>query len=430
MDNEDSVEDMPMMTPMMTPKIKALLTLILAALVLVLSGCGGGYACKVTFGSSTCNSSGSGITGGGSGGGSGGGGGGGTTVDASKASSLVYYMNGSNLAAAGLSGTTLGALTSFTAPALPSSADNMTIVNKQFVYVPMGDTTVQAFNITRSTGALTAIASSPFTVSGGGTADGAWADPLGRFLFVGSESTAAIWVFNIDATTGALTEVSGSPFNSPSLVTADIITVDANGKFIYVGQGFDSATAEVDAFAIDQTTGALTEVAGAPFQLGVAQIHASPIGEYLLGVQEIQDNPVGAIDPHIYVFSINPATGVPTAVAGSPFLTSAAPIDFAISPNGQFVYTVGVDATTKLAAPLEGFQMNVTTGALTSLGAPFTTLPKAAMCQFEQTGADLYCADNLLGGTTIFVLGANPSTGALANVASLPATPFAFAVTD
>jgi 6-phosphogluconolactonase (cycloisomerase 2 family) len=414
----------------MKTKIRALLVLLTAAMILLLSGCGGGYTCNVTFGSSTCNSSGSGI---GSGTGTGGGGGGGsTTINASNATALVYYLNGTGIAGAGLGGTTFAPLSSYTAPPLSSAlADNMAIVNKQFVYVPMGDSTIQAYSITRSTGALAAIAGSPFTVSGLGTADGAWADPQGRFLFVGSEAQGNIWVFQINSSTGVLTEVSGSPFTSINLVSADIMTVDASGKFLYVGQL--QPASGVEAFSINQITGALTEVAGSPFLLNVAQLHANPAAEFLLGVAQIQDqgSVSGATDPHIYVFSINTTTGVPTAVTGSPFLTSAAPFDFAVSPNGKFVYSVGTQIATTTIAPLEGYQMDTTTGALTLVsGSPFTTLPLVSECQFEQAGANLFCVDKLLGGSTIYAFAASSSNGSMASDASLSATAAAFAVTD
>src|SRR5258708_33475115 len=130
------------------------------------------------------------------------------------------------------------------------------------------------------------------------------------------------------------------------------MTVDASGKFLYVGQL--SASAAVAAFSIDQITGALTPIVGSPFNLGVAQIHASLTGEFLLGGAQIQDGG-SATDTHIHVFSINPATGVPTELNGSPFLTASAPFDFAISPNGKFVYTSGTTSGTTSVGPLKGF---------------------------------------------------------------------------
>jgi 6-phosphogluconolactonase len=250
-------------------------------------------------------------------------------------------------------------------------------------------------------------------------------------LFVGSEGSGAIWVFQINATTGALTQTAGSPFTlssvSPStlLVSADIMTVDASGKFLYVGQL--SASTPVAAFSIDQTTGALTPVPGSPFNLGVAQIRASLTGEFLLGVAQIQDGG-SATDTHIHVFALNPATGVPSEVSGSPFVTASAPFDFAVSPNGKFVYTVGTASGTSNLGPVEGFQMDLTSGALTKLaGSPFTTLPTASQCFFDQSGADLVCANS----GKLVVLGASATTGSLTNVATFSGSGgFPFGVTD
>jgi 6-phosphogluconolactonase (cycloisomerase 2 family) len=260
-----------------------------------------------------------------------------------------------------------------------------------------------------------------------GTTDGAWSDPQGRFLFVGSEGSGEIWVFQINATTGALTETAGSPFTAPSFTSADIMTVDASGKFLYVGQVF--ASNGVAAFAINQTTGALTPIPGSPFTtLGVAQIRASLTGEFLLGVAQIQDAGASATDTHIHVFSLNATTGVPTEVSGSPFATTSAPFDLAISPNGKFVYTVGTNTTTATTGSIEGFQMDLASGALTKLsGSPFSSLPTAAQCMFDQSGTALVCS----GGSSLFVLGASTSTGSLTNGATFSSSGgFPFGVTD
>jgi 6-phosphogluconolactonase (cycloisomerase 2 family) len=204
------------------------------------------------------------------------------------------------------------------------------------------------------------------------------------------------------------------------------MTVDASGKFLYVGQL--SASTGVAAFAINQTTGALTPIPGSPFNLGVAQIRASLTGEFLLGVAEIQDAGASATDTHIHVFSLNATTGVPTEVSGSPFATTSAPFDLAISPNGKFVYTVGTDTTTATTGSIEGFQMDLASGALTKLsGSPFSSLPTAAQCMFDQSGADLVCS----GGSSLFVLGASTSNGSLTNTATFSSSGgFPFGVTD
>ena len=70
-------------------------------------------------------------------------------------------------------------------------------------------------------------------------------------------------------------------------------------------------------------------------------------------------------------------------------------------------------------------------GALTKLsGSPFTSLPTASGCLFDQAGADLVCADTTSGGK-LFVLGASSANGALTNVATFGTTGgFPFGVTD
>ena len=420
--------------------LRLLISFLMLSAILFLVGCTGGPGCPAAqFGASTCTNAGppgfgsgggTGGTGGGGVGGGGGGGGGSTTVDASQAAALVYYGDVTVAAAGVTSSGTFGPLSSYTPITLAGVVpDDMLIVNKLFLYVPMGDTTVTGYMIDRSTGALTAIAGSPFTVPGGvGTADDVATDPLGRFLFVGSETAPAIWVFQINSTTGVLTPTTGSPFSIglSAAGVADILTVDVTGKFLYAGQ--INPSLGVGGFNIDQTTGALTPMTGSPFTgVSVAQIHASPTAEFLLGVQEVADETTTASDPHIYAYALDVNTGIPIT-PGLSFQTLAAPFDFAISPNGNFVYAL--EASAGADAPIEGFTLNSTTGALASVGT-FSGVPTAEACRFDQSGIYLFCADSMLIGTTLTVNVASPSTGALAHGADLTASPtFPLAVTD
>ncbi len=384
-----------------------ILLLVLAAIgMLGWAGCGGGCPTATLSSSGSSGGSTGSVSSQGTVCGPGtnpGGGGGGNTA------ALLYYLSGSKILAAGLSTTgSFTAITSLTPPTLPSSSsDNMVIVNKKFLYIPMGDSTVQGFTINRTSGALTIIPGSPFTTPGG--ADTAVSDPAGRFLFVGGEVIGEIAAFQINSTTGVLTPSPGSPFQSFNLISADSMAVDGSGKFLYAGQL--SPSNPVAAFSIDQNNGGLAEIAGSPFPLGVATVHADASGKFLLGVAGILDQGNSLKDHHVYVFSIDATTGAPAAVAGSPFLTTSAPFEFMLSPSGKFVYAFGSDSTGATAA-IEGFQIN-TTGALTALpGSPFTTLPSVADCQFDQGGGEAFCIDSLFG-TKFSVLTANPTTGTL-----------------
>jgi 6-phosphogluconolactonase (cycloisomerase 2 family) len=344
-----------------------------------------------------------------------------------SSSAFVYYLSGSDIAVAGLgSNGSLTTLNGLTAQQAGTFTDDMLVVNKKFLYVPFNDTnSVQAFTI-GANGALTSITGSPFALQAAGQTDAVVSDPQGRFLFVGGESNGAISVFQINSTTGALTEAPGSPFIIAGLISADSMTVDGSGKFLYVAQS-DSAS-PVWVFSIDQNTGALSPITGAPFALNVAQLHADSSGKFLLGVQQIQDAFGSASDQHIYVFAIDPVTGTPLSVPGSPFATVSAPFDFAIHPNGQFVYITGNDGTAAVTS-IEGYELDPSTGALTPLtGSPFTSLPSATQCKFDEGGGIMICA---VAGGGLAVIDVNASTGAASHSGTdLDVTNYPFAVTD
>jgi 6-phosphogluconolactonase len=329
---------------------------------------------------------------------SGGGGGGGSTA------AFLYYVGTNDILGASLSTTgTFSALTAVTPPTLPSSVGNdMIIVNKKFLYLPQSDTlTIQAFTIDHTAGALTAIAGSPFSTAG---ANSVTSDPAGRFLFVGNDNTGQISIFQIDPTTGVLTPAPGSPFSAFNLDFAHVLAVDGTGNFLYVGQGLPALP--VYEFSIDQNTGALSPAVGSPFALGVAGVRTDFTGKFAVGVSGTTG------DNHLYVFAIDPSTGALSPVNNSPFATvTATPLNLRIHPSSQFVYSFGVDTNSVFTA-IEGFAIDPNSGALTALAnSPFTTLPTAGDCKWDQGGAEGFCAD---AATSAFsVLDTNASTGAL-----------------
>ncbi len=337
--------------------------------------------------------------------------------------SYVYYMSAASLEAAAFNTSgTFGQLIPFTAPTLPSSSLNsMAIVNNKFLYIPVnGFSNVQAFSISQTTGTLTTIMGSPFQAQAAD--DSVTSDPAGRFLFVGGRFSPAVSVFQINPSTGALTPAPGSPFQSFNLVFSNSLAVDSTGKFLYVGQ--TSGSNPIAAFAIDQTTGALTEIPTSPFHFGVSVLAATPSGSFLLGIAD--DTGVSG-DNHISVFSINTTTGTLAPVSGSPFTTVKVPWALSIHPNGKLVYASTVDSSQNVSA-MEGYQLN-TSGTLTAIqGSPFATIPVVAGCQFVQNGADAICMNT----TGFSVLGVNTTTGALSHTVPdlVSAGNFPFAATN
>ncbi len=77
--------------------------------------------------------------------------------------------------------------------------------------------------------------------------------------------SSSVLAYAIDATPGALTSVAGSPFaagNSPACVA-----VNPAGTFVYV---VNNGANNVSAYTVDPTTGALTPITGSPFAAGTS----------------------------------------------------------------------------------------------------------------------------------------------------------------
>jgi len=114
-------------------------------------------------------------------------------------------------------------------------------------------------------GALTATPGSPYAVGGSGQI---FIDPAGRFAYMtnayaGSWGPQGILAFSIDASTGALTPVAGSPF--PTATGPKSIVIDQQSAFLYLACfGSPGDTGALSVYAIDSSTGALTQVPGVP----------------------------------------------------------------------------------------------------------------------------------------------------------------------
>ena len=266
--------------------MRILSLLVVAAAFLALAACGQKANCNgISFGAGGGgSSSGGGVSSGGSvcGPGSNGGGGG-------AASDYFFYhgSNGANNAinTAALTATTFQVLPGISTNVGQSVVGSMVIVNKKFLYLPdqNGSGGITGFSINHSSGALTAITGSPFSVSPTQVTTLA-ADPDangGRFLFAADFTSGDLLVFTIDPTTGALTKVTGSPFPNPGF-EASSLAVDGTGKYLYASAG--TTTGEVDGFLIDQTSGALSAVAGNPFFIFATQIQVDKTGTFLVSV--------------------------------------------------------------------------------------------------------------------------------------------------
>lgn len=166
--------------------------------------------------------------------------------------------------------------------------------------------------------------------------------------------------FSVGATDGSLTPIGGSPFATGSFPRT--ISIDPAGKFLYVTISSSSmgTSTSVYGYTIDAASGGLTAIPGSPFIAGENPVSAAvdASGRFLF----VANNANTANGNSVSAFSIDPDTGVLTAVPGSPFTASPFPLFVAADPSGQYVY-VGLDNSPGIAA----FVINQSTGALTPM---------------------------------------------------------------
>lgn len=179
--------------------------------------------------------------------------------------------------------------------------------------------------------------------------------PDGRRYYQTLSSVDQVEPFAVDAATGALTPLSAGPAATEAFPRA--IAIDPAGKFLYVAisdPGTDTSTT-VDGFLIDPSTGALTKMPTSPFQVATTpdSIAIDPSGRFLY-VSCSNSNVIGA-------FTIDPDAGTLSAIQGSPFAAPGLPLFVLADPSGQFLYA-GTDSAT---AGLLGYTIDQTTGGLT-----------------------------------------------------------------
>jgi 6-phosphogluconolactonase len=276
-------------------------------------------------------------------------------------------------------------------------SDNFGVVidpSNTFLYLPDGPDVV-GYRIAPN-GALENLKGSPYTALGGSTIV---FTPNGQFAYsnLGSE-------LSLNATTGALTQ-----FGTVTLVgESDDVAITPAGAFLYI---LNYGAKSISAYAVDQTSGVLTEAPGSPFTTGeTVNLYSeaiSPNGKFLFVTTYGSPG-------FTAVLSINSTTGALTPVSGSPFASPGG--NTIVDSTGQFLY---VGAYENLGA----YSIGSSDGALTPLtGSPYTLPSFANSLTFDPTGKFLYVSlaatDEETGVPGIITYSINSSTGTLTQIAA------------
>jgi 6-phosphogluconolactonase len=238
--------------------------------------------------------------------------------------------------------------------------------------------TLTSFGISRLTGAVT---QTSVAAPGKGLLFPAL-DPALRFFYVAQGQV--LFAYTIDDSTGNLTKVAGAPWNLGAAPMG--LTVDASGQFLYVAE-----PGQVEGYSISQTSGTVAPLPGSPFTLGTLTFGSQlPLGSAVVS------DPSGR---YLYVsgstavagFNINSASGALTPIAGSPFsskLPGSGPM--AMDPQGRFLYNTRTNYTAATTSGIEAYAINAANGALTAVpGSPFLT--SCFQIAMDGTGRFVYC---------------------------------------
>ncbi len=292
-----------------------------------------------------------------------------------------------------------------------------------------GSSSVSGYKLNPNTGALIAVAGSPFPAGRGPEAIGT----TSVFLYAANVGNAGInagisgWTINSD---GTLTPMSGSPFLSNTTFAS--IAVDPRARFVYAG---NANLVGVQGFSIAPGTGILTLVGGGGSQTSGTPIRMTVepsgrfvyIAEGVAGVDVFTITPSGlltggpnvplpaavgvaATSTAVYVvdakngvlaYSIDNASGNLTPI-GSALPAGTNPSNVAVMPSGAFVFVTNAGSNNVSAYSVGA------SGALTEVsGSPFATGTGPSAVAVDPSSRYVYVTNYTAGTVSIFAIGSS-----------------------
>lgn len=241
--------------------------------------------------------------------------------------------------------------------------------------------TVRAYQIDQETGALTQAPGSPFAA--GTIPQSVTVDLSGRFVYIANgyrNGNGTVSAYAIDPSTGTLTPVSGSPFSvpvdpsksgSPAASSVPVsVTAHATtgGEALYVADSFQS---DIWEYTIDETTGALALSSGSPFSVpgGPYCVAADSAAFFLYASSTGTESSSGIVAG----YAIDSLSGSLAVVRGSPFVAGSVPVGAVADSAGRFVFTANQGSyVDNFSGTVSAYAVDAHTGSLTPvLGSPF-----------------------------------------------------------
>ena len=201
----------------------------------------------------------------------------------------------------------------------------------RFVYVANFDgNSVTMYIIDPTSGAL----SGGTNIAAGSLPFGITTDPSGRFVYVANLG-GGVSAYTVHASTGALTAVAGSPF--PAGAVPRSVTTDISGRFLFVA---NSSGKSITSYGIDSTTtpGALNLIGTTPVSTGEPHgLAADPGGGRLYASTRFGSTITTFVLDNNGNLTVSPPAAT-IAVDG--------PVSLAIDPSGRYLYTPNFQSNT------------------------------------------------------------------------------------
>jgi 6-phosphogluconolactonase (cycloisomerase 2 family) len=263
---------------------------------------------------------------------------------------------------------------------------------------------VSAYTIDPTTGALTAVAGSPFAAHVNPT--GVVVNPGGGFIYVadnGGGGSPDVTVFSVDPGTGVLTRGTqyGISNNSPNALA--ITPVTAAGTFVFTaGAGPGTPPGSLYPLVVNND-GSLTKngpiVESGNVPEGIATSHA---GDWVFATS--------VFEHHVYTYEISTSMatlGTPIAAASTPTSTGTSPWGVVTHPALNVVYVSNSGDST-----ISAFNYDDNSGALTEItGSPFASGDTPKGMAIDPAGKWLFSANSV--DDTVSTFSIDQTTGAL-----------------
>ena len=265
-----------------------------------------------------------------------------------------------------------------------------------------GAGSISAFSIEPATGALTRLLDIETAEPGPTIAD---IDPSGHYLYVSSVESDRIYAYRIDASgglnalpQGAVIRAGDGPASIDTFVSPTTATPAVFvPRFAYLSH---PRARLISSLTIDAGTGLLQVSGITPSSTSPYALALSSDGRSLYSSEAV--NPEGPAN--ISTYSIDAATGALAANPMGSVVTPVPALDIAADPSGRFVY-----ASNHVNGAVTPYKRDVDTGALNPNGDPVPTIAEPFRLAIDPTGRDLY----VLSPQQIQVFSIDPRSGAL-----------------